>query len=112
MPTEDQLLRDSFQKMEHKLSISQKPFVQIKGVMDKMILEAYFCRDLLIILKVTSRTLIFSGFLGRKFYFFAVVYFFFLFCLFFICAWRGFTSVDFEVAYEFDMAIRSIKTDT
>lgn len=81
MPTEDQLRRDSFQKMEHKLSISQKPFVQITGVMDKIILEAYFCRNFLIIFKVTSRTLIFSGFLGRKFYFFAVVYFFFFFAV-------------------------------
>lgn len=103
MSAEDQLLPDSFQKMEHKLSISQTPFVQIIGVIDKIILDAYFSRYLFIIFKVKSRTFIFSGFLGGTFPF--------LFCCrpFFICAWRGFTLVDFKVAYEFDMPTHSIK---
>lgn len=105
MSAENQLLPDSFQKMEHKLSISQTLFVQIIGVIDKIVLEAYFGRYSFIIFKVTSRTFIFSGFLGGKLSFFCPC------CPFFICAWREFTSADCKVPYEFDMAIRSIKPE-
>lgn len=100
----DQLLPDSFQKMEHKLSISQTPFVQIIGLIDKIILEAYFGRSF-IIFKVTSRTFIFSGFLGEKLSFFCCCH------IFFISAWREFTLIDCKATYEFDMAIQSINSD-